>query len=180
MSGGIVLVMGVCGTGKTTVAKALAQASGAAFIEADDLHPQSNVERMASGIPLTDTERWPWLERICDAASEKRDAGRDVVIACSALKMRYRDLMRSRLGDIAIVHLTGDLETIRRRMASRKGHFMPPTLLQSQLADLEAPGEGEHAFPVDIDQPVDAIVSAAAAWTWGQGHSSQSRRAHAP
>ncbi|HEX7271244.1 MAG TPA: gluconokinase [Casimicrobiaceae bacterium] len=150
----IALLMGVCGCGKTTVGEALAQALGWRFIDADDLHPPSNVAKMASGIPLTDADRWPWYERISAELQNATAAGQHAVLACSALKQAYRDRL-ARGVDLRVVYLKGDAATIEPRLASRRGHFMPVSLLASQYATLEEPGE---AIVVDIAQPVAAQV----------------------
>jgi len=152
----IALLMGVCGCGKTTVGEALAQALGWRFIDADDLHPPSNVAKMASGVPLTDADRWPWYERISSELQNATAAGQHAVLACSALKRAYRDRL-ARGVDLRVVYLKGDAATIEPRLASRRGHFMPVSLLASQYATLEEPGE---AIVVDIAQPVAAQVAA--------------------
>jgi gluconokinase len=143
-----VLVMGVCGTGKSSVAARLAAAMGGALVEADDFHSAANVALMASGRPLTDADRWPWLDAVAEGA---RAAGRTgpVVIACSALKRRYRDRLRARLGDLVLIYLTGEPALIRGRLEARRDHFMPPALLDSQLAELEPPAPGEAHLAVD-------------------------------
>ncbi|HTP48261.1 MAG TPA: gluconokinase [Casimicrobiaceae bacterium] len=152
----IALLMGVCGCGKTTVGEALAQALGWRFIDADDLHPPSNVAKMASGVPLTDADRWPWYERISSELQNATAAGQHAVLACSALKRAYRERL-ARGVDLRVVYLKGDAATIEPRLASRRGHFMPVSLLASQYATLEEPGE---AIVVDIAQPVAAQVAA--------------------
>jgi len=152
----IALLMGVCGCGKTTVGEALAQALGWRFIDADDLHPPSNVAKMASGVPLTDADRWPWYERISSELQNATAAGQHAVLACSALKRAYR-VRLARGVDLRVVYLKGDAATIEPRLASRRGHFMPVSLLASQYATLEEPGE---AIVVDIAQPVAAQVAA--------------------
>jgi len=149
----IVLVMGVCGCGKTTVGQALAQQLGWRFIDADDLHPQSNVAKMASGVPLTDADRWPWYERIVE---ELRHHGGHAVLACSALKRIYRDRL-AQAGDLRVVFLKGDAAAIAPRVASRRGHFMPASLLESQFATLEEPVD---AIVIDATLPVAAQVAA--------------------
>lgn len=154
----IVLLMGVCGCGKTTVGQALAGELGWAFLDADDLHPPANVTKMASGIPLSDEDRWPWYDRIVAELRRLQTAGRNVVIACSALKQAYRDRI-ARGGDVRTVYLKGDAATIEPRLASRRGHFMPSSLLASQFATLEEPAE---AIVVDIALPVAAQVAAIA------------------
>jgi gluconokinase len=152
----IALLMGVCGCGKTTVGEALAQALGWRFIDADDLHPPSNVAKMASGVPLTDQDRWPWYERIGSELRNATAAGQHAVLACSALKRAYRDRL-ARDVDLRVVYLKGDAATIEPRLASRRGHFMPVSLLASQYATLEEPAK---AIVVDIAQPVAAQVAA--------------------
>ena len=154
----IVVVMGVCGCGKTTVGRALAQELGWTFIEADDLHPPENVAKMARAIALTDDDRWPWYDRIVLELRRLTDSGRDVVLACSALKQSYRDRL-ARGGELRVAYLKGDAATIEPRLAARKGHFMPASLLASQFATLEEPAD---AIVVDIRQPVPAQVAAIA------------------
>lgn len=147
--GRFMLVMGVCGVGKTSVACGVASRLGAAFVEGDDYHTAENKRRMAAGQPLTDELRLPWLSAIAEAALEAAASGKPVVIACSALKRRYRDFLRERLGGLRIIHLAGDRKLIAQRMTSRSGHFMPPTMLESQLGELEEPAP-EEATRVDI------------------------------
>ncbi|HEV8257156.1 MAG TPA: gluconokinase [Casimicrobiaceae bacterium] len=151
-----VLLMGVSGSGKSTVGPALAAELNWPFLDADTLHPQANVAKMASGIPLTDADRWPWFDRIVAEMRRYAAAGKNVVIACSALKQAYRDRLASG-GSVRVVYLKGDAETIAPRLAGRRGHFMPPSLLASQFATLEEP---DNAIVVDITQPVAAQVAA--------------------
>ncbi|MBA5777574.1 gluconokinase [Stappia sp. F7233] len=162
--------MGVCGVGKTTVARAMADMAGAHYLEGDDFHPEENVRAMAQGRPLSDADRWPWLESICAGALAAHESDNaPVVIACSALKKRYRDLLRQRLGDLAIIHLTGDRELIRARMEQREGHFMPARLLDSQLRDLEAPRADEgDVLVLDISGTEAAILNTARAYFSGR------------
>jgi gluconokinase len=148
----IVLLMGVCGCGKSTVGRALAAELDWPFLDADTLHPQANVAKMASAMPLTDADRWPWFDRV--VAEMRRHT--HVVVACSALKQAYRDRLANG-GPVRFVYLKGDAETIAPRLAGRTGHFMPPTLLASQFATLEEP---DDAIVVDIAQPVAAQVEA--------------------
>lgn len=156
-----ILVMGVSGAGKSTVAQALSDTLNGAFIEGDSLHPPANIAAMSAGRPLTDAMRAPWLEAICVAARDRRAvSGAPVVIACSALKRRYRDLLRSRLAGLVIVHLDGSAEVIRRRLAARSSHFMPPSLLATQIADLERPGTDEAVLAVDIGAPAGEVLAA--------------------
>lgn len=144
----VLVIMGVSGSGKSTVASVLAARLGWEVAEGDDLHPAANVAKMASGHPLDDRDRAPWLDRVDDWIRERTDAGRPGIITCSALKRRYRDVLR---GDhVVFVHLTGDALQIGRRIADRHGHYMPSSLLASQLADLEPPGPDERAIDIDV------------------------------
>ena len=151
----IAVLMGVCGCGKSTVGRVLAQELGWTFLDADDMHPQSNVEKMASGVPLTDEDRWPWYDRIVAELRRLTASGRHVVLACSALKQAYRDRL-ARAGDLRVAYLKGDAASIEPRIASRKGHFMPASLLASQFATLEEPAD---AIVVDVTQPIAAQVA---------------------
>lgn len=161
MSGDIHVVMGVAGSGKSRVGAALAHALGVAFIEGDDFHPSENVRRMAAGIPLTDDDRAGWLRALAARIREARDAGIGAVVACSALKRVYRDLLREQSGvhDLRFILLRGDESLIAQRLTSRQGHFMPATLLASQLATLEPPSPDESAWVVDVTEPVESIVA---------------------
>lgn len=153
--------MGVSGCGKSTVAKALATALDGQFIDGDDLHPRRNVDKMAAGRPLTDDDRWPWLDLVGQAVGAGDGT---VVIACSALKRSYRLRIAQASGDaVMFVHLHGSRAVLWDRMSSRPGHFMPPALLDSQLATLEPPGADEAAVTVDIDQSPQAVLAAAMA-----------------
>jgi gluconokinase len=154
----IVVLMGVCGCGKTTVGRALAQELGWTFVDADDLHPPANVAKMAGGIALTDEDRWPWYDRIVLELRRLANDGGHVVLACSALRQAYRDRL-ARGGDLRVAYLKGDAQTIEPRLAGRRGHFMPASLLASQFAALEEPA---GAIVVDISQPVPAQVAAIA------------------
>lgn len=150
------VVMGVTGTGKTTVARALAHRIGAAFIEGDDLHSDANRGKMAAGIPLTDADRLPWLGSV---AASIRDSDANVVATCSALRRCYRDLIRAEAGcPVVFVHLDGDASVIADRLARRHGHFMPPSLLESQLETLEPPGSDEPHVTVGISRDTAALV----------------------
>jgi len=144
----------VCGCGKTTVGEALAQAIGCRFLDADDFHPPANVEKMASGVPLTDDDRWPWLDRIAEELGQILAEGEHAVLACSALKEAYRQRLK-RAGDVRIVYLEGDEATIAARIAARQHKYMPPMLLPSQFATLEVPTD---ALAVDVRQPIAAQV----------------------
>lgn len=156
-----VVVMGVAGCGKSAVAAALAAALDWRFVEGDRLHPPENIARMASGRPLTDDDRKGWLDAVGDALAAVRAEGGGVVAACSALKRRYRDRLRRRCPDILFLHLVVDPETARRRVGSRVGHFMPPSLVASQFADLEPPAADEPAFALDGERPLADTVAAA-------------------
>ena len=158
----ILIVMGVSGSGKTTVAAALAKHLGWPFKDGDELHPPSNVAKMRSGHPLDDRDRWPWLAQIADWIDKWRAAGSCGVITCSALKRSYRAVLTKGRGEVRIVYLHGDMALIAKRLAARTGHFMPSDLLASQFATLEEPGPDEHAIRVEIDHPVNEIVAAIA------------------
>ncbi len=151
----IVLLMGVSGSGKTTTGQALAQASGWPFFDGDDLHPEANVAKMAAGQPLTDADRWPWIDRIGEAMERILERGENGVFACSALKKVHRDRLQ-RAGDVRIVYMKGDFETIAARLAARAHRFMPASLLPSQFAALEEP---EGALVVDIREAVPTQVA---------------------
>ncbi len=159
----LIVVMGVAGSGKTTLAGQLAEKLGIPFVEGDSLHPVANVKKMAAGIPLTDEDRWPWLEAIGERMEVERATGHGVVVACSALKHAYRDCLRSRVhGKVHFLLLDGSPQLIGERMKKRKGHFMPPALLDSQFATLEKPTPDEHAVILDIaHQPAELVEEAA-------------------
>lgn len=152
-----VLVMGVSGCGKSSVGSALAERLGWRFVDADDYHPAANVDKMRAGLPLDDQDRAPWLDRL--NALLRHSAARDqpVVLACSALRERYRERLSHRLPGLAIVHLRGDFDTIAARLAARTHRYMPPTLLRSQFDTLESPGP--PAIDIDIGQSLEAIVA---------------------
>ncbi|NGQ92471.1 gluconokinase [Rhodobacter sp. HX-7-19] len=148
------VIMGVSGCGKSTVGAALAARLGLAYRDGDDLHPAANVAKMRAGQPLGDADRWPWLDRV--AAVLKDEA--PVIIGCSALRRAYRDRIRSGAGGpVRFVHLSGQRDLIAARMATRAGHYMPLSLLDSQFATLEPPGPDE-ALTVDIDQPLPTLI----------------------
>ncbi len=153
------IVMGVSGSGKSTIAAALADRLGWTFEDGDRFHPASNVAKMSAGHPLTDDDRWPWLQAIADEIDRVCEAGGHVVVACSALKRTYRDLLVHGRSDVRIVFLDGNQALIAGRLGNRKGHFMPPGLLDSQFKTLERPQADEHPITVSIDAPVEAIVS---------------------
>jgi gluconokinase len=160
----LIVVMGVAGSGKSTIAAGLAEKLGVDFIEGDSLHPQANVNKMAGGVPLTDDDRWPWLDKIGAHIEAERQAGRGVVVSCSALKHIYRDRLRAQVkGRVQFVMLNGSRDLIAGRMLGRKGHFMPQSLLDSQLATLEKPGPDEDAVILDITHDVKTLLSEASA-----------------
>lgn len=150
--------MGVSGCGKTTVGRILAERLGVPFQEGDALHPSANVAKMAGGIPLTDEDRRPWLDTVATWIDDRRRAGTGGVIACSALKRAYRRVIIGDRPDVRLVHLRGDRETLAARLAARRGHFMPASLLDSQLATLEQPTVDERAITVGIDSSAEEIV----------------------
>jgi gluconokinase len=151
----VVVLMGVTGSGKTTVGKALAQELGWPFLDADDLHPAANVEKLRAGIPLTDEDRAPWLKEVATAIDEAEAGGANLVLACSALKHAYREYLRHDLADVVYVCLCGPKEVIAERLSRRQGHFMNPGLLSSQFATLEA---DHDSIAVDVRGPVPEIV----------------------
>ncbi|WP_394937724.1 gluconokinase [Psychromicrobium sp. YIM B11713] len=144
----ILVVMGVSGSGKTTVAALLAGQLGWDYLEGDQLHPPENVAKMSAGTPLTDEDRWPWLEKISEWITEHERTGQAGVVTCSALKRRYRD--RLRLPNVVFVYLAGTREEISARLSVRHGHFMPSSLLDSQFEALEPPEDDERALSVKI------------------------------
>ncbi len=150
----IVVVMGVSGSGKTTVAALLSAALGCQFQEGDELHPAANVEKMRGGLPLTDADRLPWLQKIAAEIDGWRVSGESGVLTCSALKRAYRDIIIGGRAEVVLVYLKGSHDLIRRRMAARSGHYMPLGLLDSQFATLEEPTADEHPIEVNVgDQP---------------------------
>ncbi|MDP9117323.1 MAG: gluconokinase, GntK/IdnK-type, partial [Actinomycetota bacterium] len=146
----VVVVMGVSGCGKSTVADLLATRLGWDLQEGDELHPAANIEKMASGQPLTDADRWPWLARVASWITDHTSTDRPAIITCSALRRSYRDVLRGE--HVVFVYLEGTRAQIGRRLATRHGHFMPPALLASQFADLEPPGPDENAITVSIGE----------------------------
>lgn len=154
----VLVLMGVSGCGKTTVAAILAGRLGWPFEEGDALHPPSNIEKMKAGHPLTDEDRAPWLEKVAGWVDERLDAGENGLITCSALKRAYRDVIDRRGAGVEFVYLAGSRETIAARLAARHGHFMPSSLLDSQFADLEEPAADEPAMRIDIGPAPSAIA----------------------
>ncbi len=157
------VVMGVAGSGKSTIAAALSQQLGWACAEADEFHPQSNIDKMTRGIPLQDEDRWPWLQEIQNWMTAQATAGTSTVLTCSALKQTYRQLLSEADGRVLFVHLDGGADLIGRRMQGREGHFMPPTLLPSQLATLEPLNDAELAagsLRLDISLSPEQIAAA--------------------
>ena len=152
------VVMGVSGAGKSTVAAAVAARADAVFLDADDFHPASNTAKMTSGTPLTDEDRRPWLAAVGDEIARRTAGGGRVVVACSALKRAYRDVLRERGGDVCFALLDGSPELLAERIGARANHFMPATLLGSQLVALERLQPDEPGFDVDIAQPPGRIA----------------------
>ena len=156
----VIVVMGVSGSGKTTIAKGLAAAEGWTLLEGDSFHPPANVAKMAAGTPLTDEDRWPWLRAIVAAIDAYRARGENAVVACSALRKAYRDILIGDRRDVRLVYLKGSRALIAERLRARKGHFMPPALLDSQFRTLEEPGPDENPITVEIGGTPDQIVRA--------------------
>ncbi len=159
----VVILMGVSGTGKTTVGTLLAQTLGASFCDADELHPKANIAKMARGEPLSDQDRWPWLRRVRARIDEAIGHDEALVVACSALKGSYRHMLGADTGNVHLVWLKGTKDVIEARLASRRGHFMQGGLLGSQFAALEAPTPSE-ALRVDITASPEEIVSQICKW----------------
>lgn len=152
------ILMGVSGSGKSTIAEALARRLGWTVEDGDSFHPSSNIAKMSKGIPLTDEDRWPWLRAIAAEIERKRARGENVIIACSALKRAYRDILVQGHRDTRIAYLRGAKDLIADRLSARKGHFMPAGPLDSQFATLEEPGPDEHPLVVDINTSVDELA----------------------
>lgn len=153
------ILMGVSSTGKTSVGTAVAQRLGMKLIDGDDLHPRANIQKMASGTPLNDDDRFPWLERINDAAFSLEQKSEKGIIVCSALKKKYRDQIRQGNDDVKFIFLQGSFELVLERMKQRKGHFMKPEMLQSQFNTLEVPQADEpDVIFIDIDGSFDEVV----------------------
>ena len=150
-----ILIMGVSGCGKTSVGQALAQHLGSRFVDADDYHPPANVDKMRAGLPLNDEDRQPWLERLNALLRHRTARGEPVVLACSALRARYREILGRRVPGLVIIHLRGDFDLIAKRLAARQHRYMPASLLRSQFDTLEPAPE---AIDIDIDAELDEIV----------------------
>ena len=151
-----IILMGVAGCGKTSVGKALSKSLGWPYYDGDDFHPQTNIDKMAQGIPLDDDDRRPWLERLHALIVEHLDNDENLIVSCSALKAQYRQVLEGDQEAVKFVHLAGSFELIFERMQHRSDHYMRAEMLYSQFADLEAP---ENALTVSIDQPINKIVS---------------------
>ncbi|CAM3812307.1 gluconokinase [Rahnella victoriana] len=159
MAGQSIILMGVSGSGKSTVGAALAREINAKFIDGDDLHPRANIQKMASGTPLNDDDRAPWLLRLNDAAYSLRHKNETGIIVCSALKRRYRDALRKDNEGMVFIYMKGSFDVIAERLKARAGHFMPTDLLRSQFDALEEPGEDEpDVLRVNIDHKLDGVV----------------------
>ncbi|MCD6639331.1 MAG: gluconokinase [Nocardioides sp.] len=153
-----VVFMGVSGTGKSAVGRPVSEALGLTFAEGDDFHPRANIDKMSSGVPLTDEDRWPWLRELADWTARHAAAGKGTGVACSALRRVYRDVLREGDPDTVFVHLAGTADVILERMGSRE-HFMPASLLDSQFATLEDLEPDEDGIVVDISRPLDDLVA---------------------
>jgi len=156
---GLYVVMGVAGSGKSLIGAALARALGVEFAEGDAYHPAENVKKMAAGSPLTDADRQGWLRALAARLGDAKRAGTGLVISCSALKRSYRDILRAQAPDVRFVFLKGTRPLLAERLAGRSGHFMPASLLESQLATLEEPSPDEEAWLCDIRESPEAIVA---------------------
>lgn len=157
----VIVVMGVTSSGKSTVGRLIAERLGAPFAEGDEYHPPANVAKMARGEPLSDADRWPWLDALAADIGRWLAAGQTAVVGCSALKRAYRERLRGGRDGVALVHLAGDPALIQERMAARRGHYMPVTLLPSQLAVLEPPAPDEGAITIEIGGTPESIAEEA-------------------
>lgn len=158
----VIVIMGVTASGKTTIGTRASKRLGWPFYDADEFHPPANIAKMSRGEPLTDDDREPWLQALHDKMAEEEQAGRSAIFACSALKDRYRDVLRDGLSTVRFVFLKGDPDVLQARLDHRKGHFMPRTMLPSQLAALEEPEPGE-ALVLDAARPPNELVDEIAA-----------------
>ena len=154
----IVIVFGVSGAGKTTIGKLLTEEVGWHFYEADDFHSQANIEKMHRGIPLTDADRWPWLESLRQLIERSLEAGANAVLACSALKRAYRDRLRAS-DEVKLVFLRGNYALIEKQLRRRRGHFMSPELLRSQFAELEEPKPDEDVLTIELGRTPQELVA---------------------
>lgn len=159
-----VVVMGVSGSGKTTIARGVAEATGFEFTEADTFHSAANIAKMEAGHPLTDEDRWPWLRALAEWMRAKADDGVSTVITCSALKRTYRDVLRAGPPSVDFLHLDGPADLIRGRMSHREGHFMPTSLLQSQIDTLEPLDPDESGIVLDLRQTPEELIAQAVTW----------------
>lgn len=159
MNRNLYVIMGITGSGKSTVGEMLARKLGVDFVEGDDYHSRENVERMASGIPLTDDDRADWLRGLANRIRVAKDAGTGLVLTCSALKRSYRDVLRAAVPEPQFIFLKGPRALIAVRLAARRGHFMPSSLIESQLATLEEPASDEHAWLYEIEWSARDIVT---------------------
>jgi gluconokinase len=155
----VAVVMGVSGSGKTTIASGVAQRLGWRLLEGDAFHPPANVAKMHAGTPLTDEDRWPWLHAIATEIDAVRARGESALVACSALKRAYRDILIGNRPDVRLVYLDGSRELIAGRLGARRGHFMPPALLDSQFATLEPPEADENPIVVSIGPPPEEVIA---------------------
>ena len=155
-----IVVMGVSGTGKTSVGEELAEELGCEFVEGDSLHPRRNIEKMEAGTPLTDEDRWPWLQAIAEMVAVRDHEGTSTVVTCSALKRKYRDILRD-AAPTFFVHLDAPFEVLEARMAQRTKHFMPASLLRSQVDTLEPLDDDEAGEVVDVSPELDVVVEEA-------------------
>jgi carbohydrate kinase (thermoresistant glucokinase family) len=157
--GRVIIIMGVCGTGKTTVGEALAERLGCPFLEGDSFHPPANVEKMRAGTPLEDEDRWPWLRELGQAIAEKGETARPVIATCSALKRSYRDCLRGEIGgEVLFVLLHGDRSLLMQRLQERTHRYMPSSLLDSQLETLERPSPDETSLALDVRDSASDLV----------------------
>ena len=155
----VVVVMGVSGVGKTTIGVRLAERLGVPFVEGDSFHPPANIAKMSSGVPLDDADRLPWLEALAAELERARRTGGGIVLVCSALRRSYRDILRDGHDDVVFLFLAGDKTLIGERLAARRGHFMPPGLLDSQFAALEEPGADESPIVIDVTPRLETLLA---------------------
>jgi carbohydrate kinase (thermoresistant glucokinase family) len=155
----ILVIMGVSGSGKTTIATLLAKSLGWPFRDADEFHPKANIEKMKSGVPLTDKDRLPWLDAIAAWIDQELARRASAIVTCSALKRSYRDIIIDGRKSVRLIYLKGEKALLEARLAGRHSHFMPSSLLQSQFDDLQEPGADEHALTVSVEATPDSIVA---------------------